>query len=134
MHWVVLYLSTAAVMLPLDFAFLGSVGKKLFDANVGDMVVSTPRVSPAFLFYLIYLMGIVVLVNGAAPSDWRHNLMYGAALGFVAYSTFELTNMAMLRHWSWNVVVPDILWGAVVTAAAAAGGGLLAGWAQSRLG
>lgn len=81
----------------LDFAFLGSVGKKLFDANVGDMVVSTPRVSPAVLFYLIYLMGIVVLVNGAAPSDWRHNLMYGAVLGFVAYSTFELTNMAMLR-------------------------------------
>lgn len=133
MRWIVLYLSTAAVMLPLDFAFLGSVGKKLFDANVGDMVVSTPRVSPAILFYLIYLMGIVVLVNGAAPSDWRHNLMYGAVLGFVAYSTFELTNMAMLRHWSWNVVVPDILWGAVVTAAAAAGGGLVAGWVQSRL-
>ena len=133
MRWIILYLSTAVVMLPLDFAFLGTVGKKMFDRNVGDMISSTPRVAPAVLFYLIYLVGIVAFVNGAGPSDWRHNLAYGALLGLVCYSTFELTNMSILRHWEWNVVVSDIAWGTAVTAAAAAGGGILASWIVNRL-
>ena len=134
MRWLIIYLSTAAVMLPIDVAFLGAVGKKMFDQNVGDMITSTPRVTPAVLFYLIYLVGVVALVNGTAPADWRHNLAMGAILGFVAFSTFELTNMSILKHWEWNVVASDIAWGTIMTAAAAAGGGLLANWIGSKFG
>ena len=133
MRWVIVYFSTAVVMLPLDFAFLGTIGKKMFDQNVGDMVTSTPRVAPAVIFYLVFLIGVVTLVNGAAPGDWRHNLVYGGVLGLVAYSTFELTNMSILRHWDWNIVASDIAWGTVMTAAAAAGGGLLANWISARI-
>ena len=50
MQWIIVYFSTAVVMLPLDFAFLGTIGKKMFDQNVGDMVTSTPRVAPAGYF------------------------------------------------------------------------------------
>ena len=133
MRWIVLYISTALVMLPLDLAFLGAVGKKMFDQNVGDMITSTPRLPPAIIFYLVYLLGIVVLVNGAAPADWRHSLMYGAVLGFVSYATFELTNMSILKHWEWSVVASDIAWGTVLTALAAGGGGLLANWINTRI-
>ena len=133
MRWIIIYVSTAIVMLPLDFAFLGTIGKKTFDQNVGDMITSTPRLAPAIIFYLIYLIGIVTLVNGATPTDWKHNLLYGAILGLVAYSTFELTNMSILRHWEWNVVASDIAWGTVMTAVAAAGGGLLGNWISGRI-
>ena len=69
------------------------------------------------LFYLLYVAGIVVFVNSAAPGNWQHNALYGALFGLFCYATFELTNMALLRHWEWAVVVPDIVWGATVTAA-----------------
>lgn len=134
MRWIVIYISTALILLPLDFAFLGTVGKQMFDRNVGDMISSTPRLPPAIIFYLIYLIGIVALVNGVAPADWRHNLVFGAVLGFVCYFTFELTNMSILKHWEWSVVVSDIAWGTTVTAIAATGGGLLASWINDRLG
>ena len=133
MRWIIVYVSTAILMLPLDFAFLGTIGKKMFDQNVGDMMTSTPRLAPAIIFYLIYLIGIVTLVNGATPADWQHNLLYGAILGLVAYSTFELTNMSILRHWELNVVASDIAWGTAMTALAAAGGGLLANWISARI-
>ena len=57
------------------------------------------------------LGGSAVFVNGAAPADWLHNLLYGALFGLFCYATFELTNMALLKHWEWAVVVPDIAWG-----------------------
>ncbi len=121
-------MSTFVILLPLDFLFLGTIGKKLFADNVGDMVLTTPRMTPAILFYVLYLAGIVVFVNGGGPSNWAHNLLYGALFGLFCYATFELTNMSLLKHWEWAVVVPDIAWGAVLTAVAAAVGGLLANW------
>jgi uncharacterized membrane protein len=130
---IIIYLCTLVILLPLDFLFLGAVGKKLFADNVGDMTLTTPRMAPAILFYIVYLVGVVVFVNGPTPSDWTHNAIYGALLGLVCYATFELTNMALIKHWEWAVVVPDIMWGAVLTAISASVGGLLANWALGRL-
>ena len=50
----VFYLSTLMVLLPLDFLFLGKIGKKLFTDNVADMVLTTPQTAPAILFYMLY--------------------------------------------------------------------------------
>ena len=41
--------------------------------------------------------------------------------------------MALLKHWAWAVVVPDIAWGAVLTAVSAAIGGLLADWILAKV-
>jgi hypothetical protein len=64
-------------VLLLDFMFLGAVGKKLFADNVGDMMASR-RMAPTILFFVLYLTGVVIFVNGSAPSDRMHNLQYGA--------------------------------------------------------
>jgi uncharacterized membrane protein len=42
-------------------------------------------------------------------------MIYGALLGFTAYMTYDLTNRATLKNWPVGMVIPDILWGAVVT-------------------
>ena len=39
------------------------------------------------------------------------------------YATYDLTNAATLKTWPWQLIVVDILWGAVLTALAT-----LAGW------
>jgi uncharacterized membrane protein len=122
------YLGTLIVLVPLDLVFLGTIGKKLFDANVGEMLLSTPRIAPAVLFYILYAAGVVIFVNGNTPAGLLHNALYGALFGMFCYATFELSNMAVLKHWEWTVVVADILWGATLTAVSALVGGLIANW------
>ena len=39
----------------------------------------------------------------------------GAGLGFVAYTTYELTNWAVLRDWGALLVPIDISWGVALT-------------------
>jgi uncharacterized membrane protein len=130
----IVYVSTLLIMLPLDLLFLGSIGKKIFESSVGDMILSSPRMTPAILFYLLFPIGVVIFVNGAAPGNWQSNLLYGALFGLFCYATFELTSMALLRHWEWNVVAVDIAWGTAMTAVSAALGGLLAQWIAAKLG
>jgi hypothetical protein len=40
----------------------------------------------------------------------------GLMLGVLAYSTYELTNMATLANWSWKMVILDTTWGGILTA------------------
>jgi uncharacterized membrane protein len=41
--------------------------------------------------------------------------MYGAAFGLVAYATFDLTALAVLKGWSVPLTFIDLLWGMVLT-------------------
>ncbi|MFL9502004.1 MULTISPECIES: DUF2177 family protein [Rhodopseudomonas] len=126
-----LYLATFIVLIPLDFLFLGTIAKSFFQSQVGEMLGEV-RLLPAVLFYLLYVVGIVIFVNGSAQATWQSSLLYGALFGLFCYATFELTSLALLKHWTWPVVAVDISWGAFITAVSGTLGLLLADWWSPR--
>lgn len=125
-RYVVLYLATLIVIVPIDFLFLGIVAKGFFTSQVGD-VLGEIRPLPAVLFYL-YVAGILIFVSGQATATSQSTLLYGALFGLFCYATFELTSLSMLKHWTWPVVVVDVAWGAFVTAVSSSAGLLIANW------
>jgi uncharacterized membrane protein len=131
-RYIVLYLATLIVLLPVDFLFLGLVAKGFFTSQVGDMLGEV-RLTPAILFYLLYGAGILVFVSGPATATWPSTLLYGALFGLFCYATFELTSLSLLKHWTWPVVALDVSWGAFVTAVASTLGLLIANWIAPKL-
>lgn len=129
---VILYLATLLVMVPIDFLFLGLLAKGFFQSQVGDML-GTIRLAPAIMFYLLYIVGILIFVSASPGATWQSTLLYGALFGFFCYATFELTNLALLKHWTWPVVIVDIAWGSFVTAIASTLGLLIANWLAPRV-
>ena len=83
----------------------------------------------------MYIAGVVALAvlpaarEGAGLSRAALN---GAMLGFVAYATYDLTNQATLKVWSWKITLADIAWGTFLTACAAAAGYAAWRWASAR--
>ncbi|NVN86706.1 MAG: DUF2177 family protein [Rhodopseudomonas sp.] len=128
----ILYLATFIILIPLDFLFLGTIAKNFFTAQVGDMLGEV-RLAPAILFYLLYVVGIVIFVNGPASATWQSSLVYGALFGLFCYATFELTALALLKHWTWPVVALDISWGTFITAFSGAVGLVLANWISEKI-
>lgn len=121
---IVLYLVTLMVLMVLDFLFLGVLAKGFFVSQVGDMVAEV-KALPAILFYLLYVVGVLIFVSTRATTR-RSTLLYGALFGLFCYATFDLTSLALLKHWSWAVAAVDIGWGAVVTAVSSTAGLLVA--------
>ncbi len=101
-RYVVLYLATLIVLVPIDFLFLGIVAKGFFTSQVGDMLGEI-RPAPAILFYLLYVVGILIFVSGTAAATWQSTLLYGALFGLFCYATFDLTSLSLLKHWTWPV-------------------------------
>jgi uncharacterized membrane protein len=126
-RYVVLYLATLIVLIPVDFLFLGTVAKGFFTSEVGDMLGEI-RLAPAILFYLLYVAGILVFVSGSTEATWQSTLLYGALFGFFCYATFELTSLSLLKHWTWRVVMVDVSWGTFVTALSSTAGLWIANW------
>jgi uncharacterized membrane protein len=131
-RYVVLYLATLIVLIPVDFLFLGIVAKGFFSSQVGDMLGEI-RLAPAVLFYLLYVVGTIVFVSGPASATWQSTLLYGALFGFFCYATFELTSLSLLKHWTWPVVILDVSWGTLVTALSSTAGLMIANWIAPKI-
>ena len=116
-------LATAAAMLVLDLAWLGIVARHLYASALGHLMRPAALLPAALLFYVFYVSVIAAwaVFGTAAPAAAARR---GAGLGFVAYTTYELTNWAVLRDWPAWIVPVDIGWGVALTAVAALAGKL----------
>ena len=118
MQIIILYAATLIVFAVLDAIMLSNVMKPLFEKHLGDLIRSPIFVAPAAIFYLFYIAGILYLVSVPALRDGSlaSVALGGAVLGAVAYGTYEFTSMSVMKDWSWQMVVTDTTWGAVLTA------------------
>lgn len=128
MRYFIAYIATGAVFLVCDMVWLGLVAKGFYRARIGGLLLDDFNLPAALAFYLIYLAGIMVFAAQPAfnAGSWKTALAFGAAFGFFAYATYDLTNLATLRGWSVSLTLLDIAWGAVLTGVSAAAGYLAA--------
>ncbi|MET0445445.1 MAG: DUF2177 family protein [Pseudorhodoplanes sp.] len=131
-RYAILYAATLAVLLPLDFLFLGVLAKDFFKSQVGG-ALGEVNVLAAVTFYLLYPIGIVIFVSAAAGSSLQHTLIYGALFGLFCYATFDLTALALLKGWTWPAAILDISWGAGATASSATRGLIIANAIQRQV-
>ena len=123
------YALTLLTFLACDAVWLGVVAKGLYRRELGHLLAPEVRWWAALVFYLIYVVGVLVLVVLPGRGGSLATVAaLGALFGFVAYATYDLTNLATLREWPLLVTAVDLVWGAVLTAATAAAGWLYARW------
>ena len=115
------YPASAVTLLALDLVWLGVISPPLYQAHIGPLLRPQPDLIAAALFYALYLVGVNEFVVLARPQDRIAQVAArGALFGLVAYATFDLTALAMLRGWSPLVTVVDLAWGTLLTAIASA--------------
>ncbi|MEQ1856683.1 MAG: DUF2177 family protein [Longimicrobiales bacterium] len=117
-----LYGVTALAFFALDLAWLGVVARGFYRAHMGHLLRAEVLWPAALAFYAIYIAGILVfaVLPGLQSESWPRALALGAFLGFVAYATFDLTALALIRDFPPIVVVVDLVWGVVLTSGVAA--------------
>jgi uncharacterized membrane protein len=117
MNNVLLYIITTVIFFAIDMVWLGFVAKDFYRKHIGTLLAENVNWPAAIVFYLLYIGGILFFaVQPALKSgSWQTALLNGALLGMLCYATYDLTNMATLKNWSFTVVWVDIIWGIVLT-------------------
>ena len=118
------YLATLLALLAIDALWLGVLMTDTYQAYLGALMLDQPRLIPAAVFYALYPVGLLVfaVVPALRKHDWRTAAMLGGLLGLIAYGTYDLSNLATLRAWPWQMTVIDMAWGACLSSVAACAG------------
>jgi len=121
------YLAIVATMMALDVLWIGVLARPLYQRGIGHLMAEQPNFVAAAAFYLLYAAGLMAfVVMPRAAGDWTLAAGWGAAFGFLAYMTYDLTNLATLRAWPLGLSVIDMAWGCLATGLAAIAGRLVA--------
>lgn len=124
MIYVVAYIAAATGFLLLDFLWLGFVAKTFYRQEIGALLLEKFNMTAAIGFYLIFVVGVVIfaVLPALQAGSWKTALLYGALFGFFTYATYDMTNLATLKGWSFPVTVVDIAWGSFLTGISALAG------------
>ena len=129
-YYVKLYLATFIAFLAVDAVWLALVARTFYRKYLGFLMAPNPNWLAAILFYLLFIVGILVLVvlPGLETGSLKTTLLRGALFGLVAYATYDLTNLATVKDWPLIVTVVDMIWGTVLSTAVSYAGYMAGKW------
>ena len=128
--WTKVYLLTLLIFLIVDFLWLGLIAKQFYQRYLGHLFSEQVFWPAAFLFYLLFVFGLMVFVLSPAlkAEALKQALLLGMLYGLITYATYDLTNLALLKGWPLKVVVVDIFWGIVLSGIVSSAGYSIAKW------
>ncbi len=111
------YLSMLIVFLIAEAIVLTNIMAPLFRSTLGQSMRESTNFPLASVFYLIYVAGIYwfVVRTGVKSESLGLVVFSGAFLGLIAFGTFDITNFLILKKWTYQLVIFDVLWGMIIT-------------------
>ncbi|MBB3527478.1 DUF2177 family protein [Rhizobium redzepovicii] len=118
------YAGTFLTLLVCDGIWLGLVARNFYRDQLGALMLPSPNLAVAALFYLFFAAAVVVLavLPALSAGSIATALLHGAILGLAAYGTYDITNLATLRNWPLTMSLIDMAWGTLLTGVTAVGG------------
>lgn len=118
-QWIILWIAAAVLFLLIDMVWLLWLGRGFYVSEIGDLLRQPPNVGAASAFYILYVTGLMVMVVWPAVQGGSvgQAALYGAILGLIAYGTYDLTNLAVMKGFTTRIAIIDMIWGTVLTAA-----------------
>lgn len=123
------YAAIAIVMVALDLLWLGVIAKSIYQQGIGHLMTERPKIAVAVFFYLLYAGGLLLIaVVPNAAAGFGKTVLTAALFGFVAYATYDLTNLATLKDWPIGVSLLDMAWGTLASTLSALAGRAAMDW------
>lgn len=112
------YIVTLIVFLAIDMIWLLWLARPTYMAEMGDILRKQPNITAALAFYVMFAAGLVffAVMPGLKSGSLLQGLALGAALGFVAYGTYDLTNLSVMNGFGFKIAMIDLVWGTCVSA------------------
>lgn len=110
-----------AIFLVLDTIWLGLIAKNFYKSQIGTLMKDNKNWIAIIGFYIIFIFGLSFFV--IEPAILEGNLPYvilaGMFFGFVAYSTYDLVNLATFKDFPATIALVDMVWGSFIAGASA---------------
>jgi uncharacterized membrane protein len=106
----------------IDLLWLGLVARGFYQTHMGHLMRPSVNWAAAVTFYLLFLVGLLLLVvlPAVERESFTRAVLFGALFGLVTYAAYDLTNLATLDGFPLKVALVDLVWGTVLCATVSA--------------
>jgi uncharacterized membrane protein len=121
-RYIATYIITLFSFVAIDLVWLMWLARPTYVAEMGNLLRKEPQLFAAVAFYLLYAAGLMFFAvsPGLKSGSVTYALFLGAALGLVAYGTYDLTNLSVVEGFNLRIALIDLVWGTVLSGATAA--------------
>ncbi len=118
------------LLLVLDLVWLGSTIDSLYKPNMPGLVADKPNMIAGAAFYVLYAFGLTALIIhpslfGPGKVSFLALAAKAALFGLVAFATYDLTGLSVLKNWSLKLSLIDMAWGTFAATTASLGTGFI---------
>lgn len=102
------FLLTFLILFSIDFTFIKYVLGPLFGVQIKNIQGSAMTVKklPAAFGWFSTVAVLYYFIIRENKSEWE-----AAILGFLVYGVYEGTNYSIIKNWTFNTFIIDLLWG-----------------------
>ena len=124
MRMIATYIAALLVFLAFDAIWLGFIARGFFVEQMGPLLRDDPNFAVAAFFYLVFVAGILyfAVVAGLREGSLMVAVLNGAFLGLLAYGTYDITNLAVLKGYPPLLAAVDMTWGTFLSGVTAGAG------------
>ena len=114
---IITYIATLITFIAIDMVWLTWLARATYVAEMGDLIRKQPNMTAAIIFYLLYAAGLMffAIMPGLKAGSLMQAMVLGAAVGLLAYGTYDLTNLSVLNGFSVRIALIDLAWGTVLS-------------------
>jgi uncharacterized membrane protein len=116
-RYAITYITTGITFVALDMLWMTQFAGPLYRKTLGVVLLENFRIAPAFLFYLLFIAGIMIFVV-PREEGWQtpgQTFGFGALFGLFTYGTFDLTSYTIIEAWTPYLLFTDLAWGIFLT-------------------
>ncbi len=120
--YIFAYIATLTSFVAIDLVWLMWLARSTYVAEMGNLLRKEPQLVAAVAFYLLYAAGLMFFAvsPGLKAGSVMHAMFLGAALGLVAYGTYDLTSLSVVEGFNLRIALIDLVWGTILSGATAA--------------
>jgi uncharacterized membrane protein len=121
---LIAFAATLVAFLMLDFLWLATVGNSFYRPRMAYHLRPDVLFGVALAFYVLYAAALVYFAvrPGLADQSLMTAALTAAFFGLVAYGTYDLTNLSIMKEFPASLALLDMAWGTVLSAASASAG------------
>jgi len=113
---ILTYVVSVPVFFVLDMIWLGVIANGFYRRSLEPLLKPDMNWAAGLAFYFL----LFALIPGMERRSLGYTAGMAAVFGFIAYATYDLTNLATLRNWPAMLSIVDMIWGSVLSALTAA--------------
>jgi uncharacterized membrane protein len=115
------YVIIIVLFVAIDMFWLMGIARATYVAEMGALLKKQPNIIAAIIFYLAYALGLwfFAVRPGLDAGSWLTAASLGAAIGAMAYGTYDFTNLSVIEGYGWRIAIIDLIWGTVLSAVTA---------------